>query len=79
MRKCVEEEGITSVKVFMAYRGAIGVDDQQAFAAGLDNLALQSARDQHQRALFTAAPLSRTIDYLHACGNDVPDRPISSR
>ncbi len=27
MRRCVEEEGIPSFKTFMAYRGAIGVDD----------------------------------------------------
>ncbi|MDG1499656.1 MAG: dihydropyrimidinase [Planctomycetota bacterium] len=27
MRKCVQEEGIPSFKTFMAYRGAIGVDD----------------------------------------------------
>ena len=29
MRRCVEEEGITSFKTFMAYRGAIGVDDPE--------------------------------------------------
>ena len=29
MRRCVEEEGIPSFKTFMAYRGAIGVDDPE--------------------------------------------------
>ncbi len=29
MRRCVEQEGIPSFKVFMAYRGAIGVDDHE--------------------------------------------------
>jgi dihydropyrimidinase len=29
MRACVEEEGIPSFKTFMAYRGAIGVDDAE--------------------------------------------------
>jgi dihydropyrimidinase len=29
MDKIVREEGITSIKVFMAYRGAIGIDDQE--------------------------------------------------
>jgi dihydropyrimidinase len=29
MRHCVEKEGITSFKTFMAYRGAIGVDDTE--------------------------------------------------
>lgn len=27
MRRCAQEEGITSFKTFMAYRGAIGIDD----------------------------------------------------
>lgn len=29
MRRCVQEEGIPSFKTFMAYRGAIGVDDHE--------------------------------------------------
>jgi len=29
MRRCVQEEGIPSFKTFMAYRGAIGVDDYE--------------------------------------------------
>ncbi len=29
MRRCVEDEGIPSFKTFMAYRGAIGVDDPE--------------------------------------------------
>ena len=29
MRTCVQKEGIPSFKVFMAYRGAIGVDDHE--------------------------------------------------
>ena len=29
MRRCVQEEGIPSFKTFMAYRGAIGVDDPE--------------------------------------------------
>lgn len=29
MRRCVREEGISSFKTFMAYRGAIGVDDPE--------------------------------------------------
>lgn len=29
MKRCVEEEGIPSFKTFMAYRGAIGVDDPE--------------------------------------------------
>ncbi len=29
MRRCVQEEGINSFKTFMAYRGAIGVDDHE--------------------------------------------------
>ena len=33
MRRCVQEEGITSIKVFMAYRGAIGVDDTELIHA----------------------------------------------
>ncbi|GJM43301.1 MAG: D-hydantoinase/dihydropyrimidinase [Gemmatimonadota bacterium] len=33
MRKCVEEEGLTSIKVFMAYRGAIGIDDTELIHA----------------------------------------------
>lgn len=33
MRRCVEVEGITSIKVFMAYRGAIGIDDTELIHA----------------------------------------------
>ncbi len=33
LEKCVREEGITSIKVFMAYRGAIGVDDTELIRA----------------------------------------------
>ncbi len=33
MRRCVQDEGITSIKVFMAYRGAIGVDDDELVKA----------------------------------------------
>jgi dihydropyrimidinase len=33
MRRAVQEEGITSIKVFMAYRGAIGVDDTELIHA----------------------------------------------
>lgn len=33
MRRCVQEEGITSIKLFMAYRGAIGVDDTELIRA----------------------------------------------
>jgi dihydropyrimidinase len=33
LRTCVEKEGITSIKVFMAYRGAIGVDDTELIHA----------------------------------------------
>jgi dihydropyrimidinase len=33
MRRCVQDEGITSIKVFLAYRGAIGVDDEERVKA----------------------------------------------
>jgi len=33
LRRCAQEEGITSIKVFMAYRGAIGVDDTELIHA----------------------------------------------
>ena len=33
LEKCAAEEGITSIKVFMAYRGAIGVDDTELIHA----------------------------------------------
>lgn len=33
MRRSVLEEGITSIKVFLAYRGAIGIDDVELVAA----------------------------------------------
>ncbi|MCA9752913.1 MAG: dihydropyrimidinase [Gemmatimonadetes bacterium] len=33
LRRCVQEEGITSIKVFMAYRGAIGVEDPELIRA----------------------------------------------
>ena len=33
MERCVEKEGITSIKVFMAYRGAIGIDDTELIHA----------------------------------------------
>ncbi|MEZ5063548.1 MAG: dihydropyrimidinase [bacterium] len=33
LRRCVREEGITSIKVFMAYRGAIGVEDPELIRA----------------------------------------------
>jgi len=33
LKTCVLEEGITSIKVFMAYRGAIGVDDTELIHA----------------------------------------------
>jgi dihydropyrimidinase len=33
LERCVREEGITSIKVFLAYRGAIGVDDTELIHA----------------------------------------------
>jgi len=33
MRRCVQEEGVTSFKVFMAYKGAIGIDDGELWQA----------------------------------------------
>jgi len=33
MRKCVRDEGIASIKVFLSYRGAIGIDDVELVAA----------------------------------------------
>ena len=33
LERCVRDEGITSIKVFMAYRGAIGVDDTELIRA----------------------------------------------
>jgi dihydropyrimidinase len=33
LARCVREKGITSIKVFMAYRGAIGVDDTELVRA----------------------------------------------
>lgn len=46
MRHCVEKEGITSFKTFMAYRGAIGVDDTEMIKV------MQTAKDLN--ALVTA-------------------------
>lgn len=33
MRRCVQEEGVTSFKVFLAYKGAIGIDDGELWQA----------------------------------------------
>ncbi len=33
MRRCVQDEGITSFKVFLAYKGAIGIDDSELWSA----------------------------------------------
>jgi dihydropyrimidinase len=33
MRRCVQEEGVTSFKVFMAYKGSIGIDDGELWQA----------------------------------------------
>jgi dihydropyrimidinase len=76
MRRCVQEEGIPSFKTFMAYRGAIGVDDHeliQVMCTAKELGALTTVHAEHGDMVV------HLQDRLFAEGNTGPEYHARSR